>query len=160
LAAEAARTAVAARARRAAATTGAARAAVGAARLALLGLNAVLTLGALLAVFFKQRAARGVDAAPGLDARDHDHDLVAELHHVLNRAHAVVRELGDVHHRILAGQDLDEGAEGQDAHDLAGVDLAALDLLGEALDHLDRLARALFGRRADEHRAVVLDVHR
>ena len=45
-------------------------------------------------------------------------------------------ELGDVHHAIHAGQDLDEGAEIGDAHDLAGVDAADLGRFGQGFDAL------------------------
>ncbi len=61
-----------------------------------------------------------------VDVDDHDHDLVADLDHVLHAGHAIVGQLRDVHQAVLAGQDLDEGAEVGGAHDLAGVDLADL----------------------------------
>ena len=54
--------------------------------------------------------------------------------------HVVVGQLADADEALLAGQDLDEGAEAHDAGDLAQVQRADLDLAGERLDPLDRLA--------------------
>ena len=48
------------------------------------------------------------------------------LTHVLHLGHAVVGQLGDVHQTVLAGGQLDEGAELHDAHDLAEVQGADL----------------------------------
>ena len=61
---------------------------------------------------------------------------------------------------VLSGQDLDEGAEVQDANHLARVYLAGLGLPGQRFDHVDGLLGRLPVDRADEHRAVVLHVHR
>ena len=81
-----------------------------------------------------------VDAALAVDLDDDDHDLVADGHDVLDGRHVVVGELADPDEALLAGHDLDEGAEAHDPGDLAQVERADLDLAGESLDPLDRLA--------------------
>ena len=60
----------------------------------------------------------------------------------------------------LPGKSLDERAVGLDSDDLAGVDLADLDLdlVGHALDALDRVISALLVDRGDRNRAVVGNV--
>src|SRR5699024_5292671 len=99
-----------------------------------------------------------VDAALRIDAGDAHLDLVADVEHVLDLLHALVGELGDVEHAVLAGQQLDEGADGDDAHHLAGVLLADLHAVGDALDDLAGLGRSLGVGGGDEDAAVVLDV--
>jgi hypothetical protein len=47
---------------------------------------------------------------------------------------ALVRDLADVQQAVLAGQDVDQGAEVQDLGDRAFVDLADFDLGGDLLD--------------------------
>ena len=69
----------------------------------------------------------------------------------------VVGQLGDVDQRILAGHQLNERAEGHDAGDLAGVNLAGFDFAGEALD---AVVGGLAGGgvdRGDEDDPVVFD---
>ena len=60
----------------------------------------------------------------------------------LDALDARVRDLGDVQEAVGVGQDLDEGAEVDDALDRALVDRADLGLGGEALDDVDRLFTA------------------
>ena len=50
-------------------------------------------------------------------------------------------DLGDVEQAVLAGKQLDEGAEGLDAHDAAGVLLAGLGNLDDGLDALHAVPR-------------------
>ena len=71
----------------------------------------------------------------------------------------MVRQLGDVNHAVLAGQQLDKRAEVHDAHDLARVHLANLDVLRDALDDAARLVGCFRVGGGDEHAAVVLDVN-
>src|SRR4029078_644252 len=87
-----------------------------------------------------------------------DGDLVAFLQGVAHLADAVGRQLADVQQPVEPGKDLDEGAERLDAAHRAGVGLAHLGHLGQALD--DRLAPIGGGarRRVDLHLAVVLDL--
>src|SRR3990172_8978790 len=102
--------------------------------------------------------AREVDATLAVDLDDHDHDLVTDRHDVLDARHVVVGELADPDEALLAGQDLDERAEAHDPGDLAEVQGPDLDLAGQALDPLDRLARVLATHRGDLDGPVVLDV--
>src|SRR5687768_6258135 len=114
--------------------------------------------GLLGEVALHGRLAGEVDPALAIDL-DHDHHhLVADGHDVLDGGHVVVGELADADEAFLARQDLDEGAEAHDPGDLAQVEGTDLDLAGEALDPLDRLARVLARDRGDFDGAVVLDV--
>src|SRR6266542_6221120 len=102
--------------------------------------------------------ARELDLAHRVDRDDLDRDFVAFLDHVGRLAHAIGRELRNVHQAVLAGQDLHEGAVRLDAPDLATIDLADLRLLREALDDLDGFeSRCLIGG-GDRDLARVLDV--
>src|SRR5207247_2656422 len=109
-------------------------------------------------VAIHRRLARQVDPPLAIDLHDDDHHLVADGHDVLDGRHVVVGELADPDEALLARQDLDKGAETHDPGDLAEVQRPDLDLAGEALDPLDRLAGVLAGGRSDLDRAVVLDV--
>ena len=97
-------------------------------------------------------------AALAVDLGHDDHDLVADGHDVLDGRDVVVGELADADQAFLARQDLDERAEAHDPGDLAQVERADLDLAGQALDPLDRLAGVLAGHGRDLDGAVVLDV--
>ena len=99
--------------------------------------------GILGQVALHRRLAGQVDPALAVDLDDDHHDLVADGHDVLDGRHVVVGELADADEAFLARQDLDEGAEAHDPGDLAEVEGADLDLAGQALDPLDRLARVL-----------------
>src|SRR4051812_44569058 len=114
--------------------------------------------GVLREVALHGGLAREVDPTLAVDLGDDDHDLVADGHDVLDGRHVVVSELADADEAFLARQDLDEGAEAHDPGDLAEVERADLDLAGQALDPLDRLAGVLAGHRGDLDRPVVLDV--
>src|SRR5260370_27285151 len=92
------------------------------------------------------------------DLRRLDDDLVTAAGHALHPLDPMVGELGDVHQPVLVGEHLDEGAEGHDANDLALVDLAHLDLVGEALDPIDRLLAGLLVDRGYEYPSIVFDV--
>ena len=70
----------------------------------------------------------------------------------------MVGQLGDVDQAVLAGQHLDKRAERHDADDLALVNPAHFDLVGQALDPVDRLPAAFLVDRGDEDATVVLDV--
>src|SRR5262249_40918810 len=102
--------------------------------------------------------ARQLDAVVLVDG-DHLHlQLVADLDHVLDPPDVLVVQLADVAQAVAARDDLDEGAEVLDRGDLALVDLADADLLGQRLDvHLGGRGPGGVVVR-DVHRAVVLDV--
>src|SRR6185369_2490706 len=106
----------------------------------------------------EERLARQTHAALAVDVRDHHVDLVAELHHVLDRVHALVGEVADVAEAVGARHDLEERAVGLHALDDALVGLADLGLGGEAADDVDRLLGLDRIARRDVHGAVVLDV--
>src|SRR5262249_35420135 len=105
----------------------------------ILALTVATGLLALLAVLgrLEQCAARQVHATLAIDLGDQHLQLVANFDHVLDARHTIVRQLRDVDQAFLAGQDLDEGAKGQDSGDLASVDLARFDFAGERLDPVD-----------------------
>ena len=99
-----------------------------------------------------------VDAALLVDIGDLDPDHVADVDHVLHLLHPAVGQLGDVDHAVLAGGQLDEGAELEDADHLAVVELAHLGHKHDGLDGLlGGVAGGLVGAR-DIDGAVVLDV--
>ena len=105
-----------------------------------------------------RRTPAQVDATHAIDLGDYHHQLVPDRDDVLDARHAVVSELADVDQPLLAGQDLDEGAEVHDPGHLAQVLLANLDVSRQALDPADRLLRRLAGGGCDLDGAVVLDV--
>src|SRR5581483_2699374 len=107
---------------------------------------------------FDDGSPREVDAAHAVDFDDHDHDLVAQLDHVLRAAYRRLGKLFHADQAFLARQDLHKGAEADDSRHLAGVDLAQLHFAGHALDDADRLLSRLLIVGADEDGAVVLDV--
>src|SRR6266700_6541801 len=102
--------------------------------------------------------AAQVEPALAVDLGGLDHDLDADVDDLLDPLDAVVRQPRDVDQPVLVGQHLDEGAERHDPDDLAAVDAAHLDLVGQALDPVDRAPRAVLVGRGDEDLAVVLDV--
>src|SRR6185436_15076910 len=105
------------------------------------------------------RLARQPRLAGAVVVLEHlDGDLVTLLEDVAHLAHAVGRELADVEEAVEAGEDLDEGAERLDAAHRAGVGLAHLGHLGEALDDLLGAVGGGAGRGVDLDLAVVLDL--
>ena len=70
----------------------------------------------------------------------------------------MVLELGDVDHAVLAGSELHECADGQDADDLAVIQLADLGNEADVVDHLlGHIAGGCVGR-SNVDRAVVVNV--
>src|SRR5688572_4840766 len=89
----------------------------------------------------------------------HLHDL-AFLQVVGDLVHALVGDLRDVQQAVLAGKQLDDRAEVEQAQHRPLVDLAHLDLRGDRADAVHRVL-AGFGRQArDGDGAVVFDVDR
>src|SRR5512132_1548399 len=112
----------------------------------------------LLAGLLVDPAHRKLDLAAVVDTQHLDFDNVALVDHIGHLANPLVLELGDVAEPILGTQEIDESAEVDHPHDLAGVDHPDLRLASQAPDPVDRLlARARVGRR-NLDRAVVLDV--
>src|SRR6266487_1037944 len=101
------------------------------------------------------------DATLPVDLGDFDEQLVADVDHVLDRAHplALLAQLGDVQQAVLARRQRDEGAEGGGLDHRAEVALADLRHHGVHLlaDHVERDLELLPVGCADEHPAVVLD---
>ena len=64
-----------------------------------------------------------------------------------------------MNHAVLAGQNLHERAEVRRANDFARVDFADFDVFGHFLNLADRRVRRVAVARADNHRAVFLNVH-
>src|SRR5437667_3236297 len=108
--------------------------------------------------FLQDRLARQVDPPLAIDLGHLDVDLIADIHRVLDSLHPVLSQLADVDQAILVGHDLDESAEGHDAHHLALVILADLDLAGQVTDDLLRFGRRFAIHRPDHDATVVLDV--
>ena len=111
-------------------------------------------LGALLA----QHSLAGELDAVALDGEHLDEDLIALAEFVLDFLDAMLGDLGDVQQAVGAGEDLDEGAELSETHDLAEVGLADLGHGGEIADHLDGLGETLGVRGGDVHAAGVVDI--
>src|SRR5438270_6400093 len=97
--------------------------------------------GIVIGSLHDDRLARQPHLAALVDVDDLDRHLVAFLHEVGDLAHPVGSELADVHQAVSAGHDLDEGSVGLDLPHGAGVELADLRHLGEALDRLHGAAR-------------------
>src|SRR5579859_6228527 len=110
--------------------------------------------------FLECRLAAEVEPATIVDLNGLDHDLVTDVEDLLDALDpAAGAELGDVDQAILVWNDLDECTNGvQDPDDFALVDLAHLDLVGQALDPVDGLAAAALVDRRDEDGAIVFDV--
>src|SRR5262249_44386622 len=87
-----------------------------------------------------------------------DVDDVAAGHDVLDVADAARADVGDVQQPVGALRQLDEGAELRRLDDLAGVLVAALGLLGQPLDRVDRGVGLVALCGIDEDVAVLLDV--
>ena len=127
---------------------------------------ALRTLGALAAVLRGLAGAGGSlglvdtierDLALLVDLDNLDVNLIANVKDVLDLLHAALGHTGDVQQAVLAGKQLDEGAEGLDAHNAAEVLLAHLGHLDDGLDaSTGLLAAGIAG--ADEDGAVLLDV--
>ena len=92
------------------------------------------------------RLAGELDAVLLVDGDDLDEHRVADPADVGDAVDVAVGQLADVDQAVLAGEDLDEGAEVLDGHDAALVDLADLDALGHRLDPVAALLGA-GGRR-------------
>ena len=103
-------------------------------------------------------SAGEVNPAQIIHLDHHHHHLVADVDYVLGTADGDLRQVTQADQTFLPRQYLHKGAEGGEACRLAGVYLAQLHLFGQAFDDGDRLLRLLLVWRADEHRAVVLDV--
>ena len=79
---------------------------------------------------------RKVDAAFVVDFDDFDGQLVADLHDVFDFLDTVLCKLRDMAETFLVRQDLDEGAELEDARDRACEDFANLDVADDVANHL------------------------
>src|SRR5258708_3453988 len=104
------------------------------------------------------RADREVDAALPVHLGDLDLHVLADLDGIFDVVDTLVGDLGDPDQAFLAGEVLDERADGHDPGDLALEDLADLGLLGEALDHRAGLLAALRLGAGDADRPIVLDL--
>src|ERR1700736_2256878 len=113
---------------------------------------------ALSGELLDRRLAAQVEPALAVDLCGLDHDLVANVGHLFWPLYPVVGQLRDVDQAVLVRQHLDEQAEGHDPYDLSLVDLADLDLVGQALDPVDRLLAGLLVDRGDEDPSIVLDI--
>src|SRR5215813_13754098 len=91
-------------------------------------------------------------------ADDLDLHEIADLDDVAHGLHALGRQLADMHEPVAAAEEVHEGAEIDDLHDLAAVDDADLRLRDDAANPVDGGLRGLGidGRHLDG--AVVLDV--
>src|SRR5690606_9707732 len=106
----------------------------------------------------QQRLHAQADLAALVGLEDlHAHDL-AFLHIVGDVIHALVGDLRHVQQAVTARHDVHDGAEVEQTHDRAFVDLADFDFGGDRLDLRLRQLRALGAHRRDLDRAVVLDL--
>src|SRR5690606_36197686 len=82
------------------------------------------------------------------------------LQYVGDLLNALIAQHGDVHQTVLARQDVDEGAEVDDALDLADVDLADLGFSSDGQHALLGSLGRFLGFAEDLDRAVVFDIDR
>src|SRR5690606_27503059 len=101
---------------------------------------------------------RQLDATTVVDVENQDFDFLAFLQDVGDLVDALVADLRDVHQTVLARQDVDEGAEVDDALDLAHVYLADFGLGGDTQNALARGLGSFLGLAEDLHAAIVFDV--
>src|SRR6266566_6054857 len=131
---------------------------------ALVALAVPLALGALAGLVVVTVLVHGPDRevhpAHAVDLGDLDLDLVADLDDILDRVHALGRELADPHEAFLPRKVFDERSDAHDPSDLAVVDLADLGLFGEALDHRASPVAPLGLGARDADRTVVLELDR
>ncbi len=93
-----------------------------------------------------------------VEAQHLDLHLVADLDDIGRLADAVRRQLADVDEPVARAKEIDEGAEIDRFHHLAGEDHAELGLGDDAADPVDRGLRHRGVDRRDLDCAVVLDV--
>src|SRR5262245_28934689 len=82
----------------------------------------------LLACRLVHNLHRQPDLAAVVETEELDIDLLTLLHDLADRLGPSLGELGDVHEAVLLAEEVNEGAELHDLHDLALVDLADLGL--------------------------------
>src|SRR6185312_1680161 len=114
--------------------------------------------GDVLAGGLIDRLHAELDLAAIVHADDLDLDEIADLDDIGDGLDPLGRQLADVNEAVATAEEVHEGAEIDDLHDLAAVDDADLRLRDDAADPVDRGLRGLGvdGRHLD--RAVVLDV--
>src|SRR5262245_13041352 len=108
-------------------------------------------------LFFEERLAAEADLV-ALDVDAFDQDLLALFQFVADVATAVIGDLRNVEQSFGTGEDLDEGAEIDDAGDGAEIALAHLDFGRQVADDLHRGLGGLAVRRGDGDTAVVRNV--
>src|SRR5262245_44841459 len=108
-------------------------------------------------LFLEKRPAAEADLV-AFDADAFDQNLLALFQLVADVADAVIGDLRDVQQSLGAGEDLDEGAEIDDARDGAEVSLAHLDFGRQVADDLHRGLGGLAVRRGDGDAAVVRNI--
>src|SRR6202140_3903121 len=128
-------------------------------RLLLRGPTGAVATGFLLLRELTDRfSPREVHPSPIVDLDHRDHDLVADVDHVLDLVDVVFGELADPDETLFLGHDLHEGTEAHQARHLALVDPPDLDVVGQVVDHRHRLLRRRGVGGRDDHAAVVLHV--
>src|SRR5438105_6824004 len=85
------------------------------------------------------------------------HD-VAFFHHIGDLGDALGGQFGNVHESVARPEEIHEGAEVHDLHDLAFIDFADFRLCNDRLDPFQRRLDRFGIRTCDLHRAVVLNV--
>src|SRR5260370_20224324 len=109
--------------------------------------------------FLQRGFARKFYPAFVVDSDALDPNDVADLGNVFRSLHTKIRELGNVHEPILAGENFDKRAEFLRRDNATLIRLADLDLARHAADNFFRARHAFTAGRIDVHRAVVLDVN-
>src|SRR5260221_1015864 len=99
-----------------------------------------------------------LDLAAIVEAEDLDLDLVADLDDISDLADALRRQFADMDETVLGAEEVNEGDEIDDLHDLAVVDDAELGLRDDAANPVDRRLGGIAVDRSDLDRAVILDV--
>ena len=113
----------------------------------------------LVSHFLQSVLAAEVCTALLVEAHELDPSVIAQVQNVLDLLNAAVLQLGDVNHAVVTGSNLNECADGQDADDLAVVQLANLGDEADVVDHLLGSVSSSGVDSGDEDGAIVLDVN-
>ena len=99
------------------------------------------------------------DFTSTIDIGNHHGDLIAHADDIFHFIQRVAVELGDMHHTILIGQDLDESAKIGDANNLTGIDPPEDRRFGDLFDALACLIGCWAICSGDVNSAIFFDIN-